>query len=90
MDFFGFLQAIKNTLRFAALREVYCAAPRTIIPSTFSIAQGVLFLHTNTTFEFFLLLESIVKKCTYVTFGKSLLTTYTVHWIATTTTTLTQ
>ena len=67
MDFFGFHQAIENTLQFAALREVYCAAAGTIILSTFSVTQGMLFLHTNTTFELFILIiQSVQSKLTYI------------------------
>ena len=66
MDFFGFLQAIKNTLQFAALREVYCTAAGTIVLSTFSVTHGMLFLHTNTTFELFILIiQSVQSKLTF-------------------------
>ena len=61
MDFFGLHQANKSTLQFAALREVYCAAVGTIILSTFSVTQGMLFLHTNTTFELFILIIQTVQ-----------------------------
>ena len=62
MDFFGFLQAIKNTLQFAALREVYCTAAGTIVLSTSIVTHGMLFLHTNTTFELFILIIQTVQR----------------------------
>ena len=66
MAFFGFLQAIKNTLQFAALLEVYCTAAGTMVLSTFSVTHGMLFLHTNTTFELFLLIiQSVQSKLTF-------------------------
>ena len=66
MDFFGFHQANKNAFQFAALREVYCAAAGTIVLSTSIVTHGLLFLHTNTTFELFILIIlSVEGKLTY-------------------------